>query len=99
MSEKVNEKESEKGEVGEKEERRYGPVRSAAAACEVARFSCRFEVLRKREVRRLRCRFKEFEEKERGAVQFDERHAVTAVDSTSQALIDLSLLRKQRWRR
>ena len=58
LSEKVNGAESATGEAGEEEEWRYGPVRSAAAACG-------------------RCRFCLF----------------------TQALADLSLLRKQRWRR
>ena len=33
ISEKLNGAESAKGEAGEKEEWRYGPVRSAAVAC------------------------------------------------------------------
>ena len=58
MSEKLNGAELAKGEAGEEEEWRYGPVRSAAAACGHRRFcltsSCRSEFAKKTEVEEMR---------------------------------------------
>ena len=54
----MNGAELAKGEAGEKEEWRYGPVRSAAVACGCRRFcltsSCSFEFAEKTEVEEMR---------------------------------------------
>ena len=56
--------ESTKGEAGEEEEWRYGPVRSATAACGRRPFRLTRSCWSEPQNLRLRRRFEEFEERE-----------------------------------